>query len=204
MAAQLLRTDEATLQARAVRSWRRVRRARRDSLTPGSKSRFTTRRPILIERASEGGHSSQDAAREQDRANQNRHPHGAHDTEPFLVRRRVGNFAFQNFAHRTTRSMIRNAVSCARGPLVREKLATIVERLTPSSKSRRCRFSVTTTIGAPSLYCEGTPELAPLQEFSGGRLPGRAVWRNPGWGGQWTGTWFRRAGRLRVGPGARR
>src|SRR5262249_13854928 len=126
MAAQLLRADEATLQARAVRSWRRARRTRRDSTTPDSKSRFTTRRPILIERASEGGHSSQDAAREQDRANQNRHPHGAHDTEPFLVRRRVGNFAFQNFAHRTTRSMIRNAVSCARGPLVREKLATIV------------------------------------------------------------------------------
>src|SRR5215510_5718280 len=56
----------------------------------------------------------QDAAREQDCANENCDQHGAHDTEPFLVGRRVGNFALENVAHRTTPSMNRYAVSRAR------------------------------------------------------------------------------------------
>src|SRR5215475_15355688 len=67
--------------------------------------------PDPIER---GAASSQHAAREQDCANQDCDQHGAHDTEPFLVGRRVGDFAFKNFAHRTTPSMNRYAVSRAR------------------------------------------------------------------------------------------
>src|SRR5215510_2904261 len=50
--------------------------------------------------------SGQDAAREQDRADEHCHQHGAHDTEPFLVGRRVGEIAIKNVAHRTTPSMI--------------------------------------------------------------------------------------------------
>src|SRR5262249_61287429 len=50
--------------------------------------------------------SGQDAAREQHCANQDCDQHGAHDTKPFLVGRRVGNFPFQNVAHRTTPSTI--------------------------------------------------------------------------------------------------
>src|SRR5215475_11690337 len=50
--------------------------------------------------------SGQDAAREQDRADEHCHQHGAHDTEPFLVGPRVGDFALKNVAHRTTPSMI--------------------------------------------------------------------------------------------------
>src|SRR5215475_14163035 len=50
--------------------------------------------------------SGQHAAREQNRANQDCDQHGAHDTEPFLVGRRVGDFALKNLAHRTTPSMI--------------------------------------------------------------------------------------------------
>src|SRR5215472_11378380 len=89
--------------------------------------------PDPIER---GAASSQHAAREQDCANQDCDQHGAHDTEPFLVGRRVGDFAFKNFAHRTTRSMNRYAgLPCPR-LLVWEKLATIVERRTQRRKNR--------------------------------------------------------------------
>src|SRR5262249_62178619 len=50
--------------------------------------------------------------------------------------RRVGNFALENVAHRTTPSMNRYAVSRARDFCVWEKLAAIVERRTQRRKSR--------------------------------------------------------------------
>src|SRR5215475_14607404 len=59
--------------------------------------------PDPIER---GAASSQHAAREQHCANQDCDQHGAHDTKPFLVGRRVGNFLLDNVAHRTTPSTI--------------------------------------------------------------------------------------------------
>src|SRR5262249_24256210 len=80
--------------------------------------------------------SGQDATREQDCANQDCDQHVAHVTEPFLVGRRVGNFALENVAHRTTPSMNRYAVSRARDFCVWEKLAAMVERRTQRRKSR--------------------------------------------------------------------
>src|SRR5262245_60009117 len=159
MAAQLFRADEATLQARAVRSCH-VRRGGREGdpnadLRIGSLLSTAPRRPNAIKIASERTLLGQDAAREQRGANQDCHQHGAHDTEPFLVGRRVGNFALENVAHRTTPSMI-VMPSPARGYLVWEKFAAIVERLAQASKKGgRCSFSVTTTIGSPR-FREGT------------------------------------------------
>src|SRR5262249_411450 len=59
--------------------------------------------------------SGQDATREQDCANQDCDQHGAHDTEPFLVGRRVGNFGLEKVGHGTTPWMKCYAVSRARG-----------------------------------------------------------------------------------------
>src|SRR5215831_18440674 len=104
--------------------------------------------------------SGQDATREQDRANENRHHHGAHDTEPFLVGRRVGNFALENVAHRTTPSMNRYAVSRARGFLCGKNWRQLWSVGRNVEKAGWCSFWVTKRPGPLALW-RGDPKLAP-------------------------------------------
>src|SRR5262245_53878660 len=108
--------------------------------------------PDPIER---GAASSQHAAREQDCANEDCDQHGAHDTEPFLVGRRVGDFALKNVAHRTTPSMNRYAVSRARDFLCGKNWRQLWSARRNVEKAGWCSFWVTMTIGSPR-FREGT------------------------------------------------
>src|SRR5215813_15309263 len=159
MAAQLFRADEATLQARAVRSCH-VRGGGREGdsnadLRIGSLLFTAPRRPNAIKIASERTLLGQDAAREQRGANQDCHQHGAHDTEPFLVGRRVGNFALENVAHRTTPSMIVMPSPVPAGACGRKIRGNCGASDAIFEKAGRCSFSVTTKIGSPRLIARG-------------------------------------------------
>src|SRR5215831_21422431 len=92
--------------------------------------------------------SGQDATREQDCANQDCDQHGAHDTEPFLVGRRVGNFPLQNVAHRTTPSTIVMPSPVPAGGCGRKIRGNCGTPDAIFEKAGRCSFSVTTTIGS--------------------------------------------------------
>src|SRR6516164_6458781 len=156
MAAQLFRADEATLQARAVRSCC-VRRARSecDSNRDFQIGVWQSSQRVAARSYRARAASGQDAAREQDCANQDCDQHGAHDTKPFLVGRRVGNFPFQNVAHRTTPSTIVMPSPVLR-VLVGEKFAAIVERLTQSWKKPDDVAFWSQRRSGPLAYREGT------------------------------------------------
>src|SRR5262245_37557523 len=108
--------------------------------------------PDPIER---GAASSQHAGREQDCANQDCDQHGAHDTEPFLVGRRVGDFAFKNFAHRTTPSINRYAVSRARGFLCGTSWRQLWRVGRNVEKAGWCSCWVTKRSGSPRSIARG-------------------------------------------------
>src|SRR5262249_31517694 len=110
--------------------------------------------PDPIER---GAASSQHAAREQDCANQDCDQHGAHDTEPFLVGRRVGDFAFKNFPHRPHPLENHLGPPRSRGLFVGKKWAKIVERGTKRQKTGGVYFLVQKAMGPPS-FIGGGPE----------------------------------------------
>src|SRR5262245_32961497 len=99
--------------------------------------------------------SGQHATREQDCANEDCDQHGAHDTEPFLVGRRVGDFALKNVAHRTTPSMNRYAVSRARDFLCGKNWRQLWSARRNVEKAGWCSVGVTMTIGSPRCR-EGT------------------------------------------------
>src|SRR5262249_57889919 len=96
--------------------------------------------------------------------------HGAHDTEPFLVGRRVGDFAFKNFAHRTTRSMNRYAASRARDCLCGKNWRQLWSVGRNVEKTGWCRFWVTKRSRRPRLSL-GDPRLPPPQQAHPSKEP---------------------------------